>query len=45
MGANKVVYLSDTCPTDSPPKGRAVATEFITRTKAKLARARRRIGR
>jgi hypothetical protein len=44
MGANKVVYLSDTWPTDSPLRGRAVATAFITSTKAKLDRARMRAG-
>jgi hypothetical protein len=44
MGANKVVYLSDTPPTDRPLKGRAVATEFITSTKTKLARAAMRAG-
>ena len=45
IGANKVVYLSDTPPTLSPFKGSAVATEFITSTKIKLARARIRRGR
>jgi hypothetical protein len=45
IGANSVVYLSDTPPTDRPLKGRAVATAFITSTKAKLARVRMRIGR
>ena len=44
MGANKVVYLSDTPPTLSEFKGKAVATEFITRTKTKLARAAMRAG-
>jgi hypothetical protein len=39
MGANKVVYLSDTPPTESPLKGSAEATTFITSTKPKLARA------
>lgn len=45
IGANKVVYLSDTPPTLSPLKGNAVATEFMTSTKTKLARAARRAGR
>jgi hypothetical protein len=44
MGANRVVYLSDTPPTLSPFKGKAVATEFITSTKTKLAKAARRAG-
>ena len=39
IGANRVVYLSDTPPTESPLNGRAVATAFITSTKPKLARA------
>ena len=39
IGAKRVVYLSDTPPTESPPKGRCVATAFITSTKTKLARA------
>jgi hypothetical protein len=38
------VYLSDTPPTDRPLKGRAVATAFITSTKAKLAKAAMRTG-
>jgi hypothetical protein len=45
MGANKVVYLSDTPPTESPLNGRAVATEFITSTKTKLESAAMRAGR
>ena len=45
MGANRVVYLSDTPPTDSSFKGRAEATTFITSTKPKLARAAMRAGR
>jgi hypothetical protein len=44
IGANKVVYLSDTPPTLSPFKGRAVATEFMTNTKTKLATAAIRAG-
>ena len=44
MGANRVVYLSDTPPTLSPFKGKAVATEFITSTKTKLATAVMRAG-
>jgi hypothetical protein len=44
IGANRVVYLSDTPPTESPPRGRAVATTFITSTKAKLVRAAIRAG-
>jgi hypothetical protein len=44
MGANRVVYLSDTPPTDSPLKGSAEATTFITSTKPKLARAAMRAG-
>ena len=44
IGANKVVYLSDTPPTLSPLKGRAVATAFITSTKTKLAKAAMRAG-
>jgi len=38
------VYLSDTPPTDSPLKGSAEATTFITSTKPKLARAAMRAG-
>jgi hypothetical protein len=45
MGANKVVYLSDTPPTDSSFRGSAEATTFITSTKPKLARAAMRAGR
>ena len=44
IGANRVVYLSDTPPTLSPLKGSAVATEFITSTKTKLANAAMRAG-
>ncbi len=44
IGANRVVYLSDTPPTLSPFKGSAVATEFITSTKTKLASAAMRAG-
>ena len=44
MGANRVVYLSDTPPTDNPLKGSAEATTFITSTKPKLARAAMRAG-
>jgi hypothetical protein len=44
IGANRVVYLSDTPPTLSPFRGRAVATEFITSTKTKLASAAMRAG-
>jgi hypothetical protein len=44
IGANRVVYLSDTPPTLSPLKGRAEATTFITSTKPKLAKAAKRAG-
>ena len=44
MGANRVVYLSDTPPTERPLNGRAVATEFMTNTKTKLAAAAIRAG-
>jgi hypothetical protein len=44
IGANRVVYLSDTPPTLSSLNGRAVATAFITSTKPKLASAAMRAG-